>query len=324
MSDYLFHHGILGQKWGVQNGPPYPLDSGDHSAEKKRAGWRASLKKKEFSEKQSSRKVINEKSLSKSSNIDYSKIGKLAAASILAVGGGIILAKNADAIQEAIISGKRLLNSYFGGSAVPRVGKAIKDLDRKMISNINSKYRGTEEGSMNCLHCSIAYIMNSLLGENVTAAPMFGIDEVSGFKAPGRYINLLDRIFENVQDYDFIEIRGKRYDHVKTQVGRKAYAEIVLKEPYGPNSPIQHLNTLLADAFLKVKNGSTGIVMIPGHYLNYEKTSSGEVTLIDCQSNTVQKLSASGLSILHAVKIWDLSNASIKQDAEDILRKMLE
>lgn len=28
MSDYeLRHHGVQGQKWGVQNGPPYPLDS---------------------------------------------------------------------------------------------------------------------------------------------------------------------------------------------------------------------------------------------------------------------------------------------------------
>ena len=25
--DYLMHHGIKGQKWGVKNGPPYPLDS---------------------------------------------------------------------------------------------------------------------------------------------------------------------------------------------------------------------------------------------------------------------------------------------------------
>lgn len=24
-SDYLSHHGIIGQKWGKQNGPPYPL-----------------------------------------------------------------------------------------------------------------------------------------------------------------------------------------------------------------------------------------------------------------------------------------------------------
>lgn len=26
-SDELCHHGIKGQKWGVKNGPPYPLDA---------------------------------------------------------------------------------------------------------------------------------------------------------------------------------------------------------------------------------------------------------------------------------------------------------
>jgi len=28
---YLIHHGILGQKWGHMNGPPYPLDDKDYS-----------------------------------------------------------------------------------------------------------------------------------------------------------------------------------------------------------------------------------------------------------------------------------------------------
>lgn len=35
--DSLEHHGIDGQKWGVRNGPPYPLAAGDHSAAEKRA-----------------------------------------------------------------------------------------------------------------------------------------------------------------------------------------------------------------------------------------------------------------------------------------------
>lgn len=32
---YLEHHGILGQKWGDRNGPPYPLSGGDYSNNEK-------------------------------------------------------------------------------------------------------------------------------------------------------------------------------------------------------------------------------------------------------------------------------------------------
>lgn len=45
---YLVHHGIKGQKWGVKNGPPYPLDDKSRSpAEKKKI--RVVRKKDQFS-----------------------------------------------------------------------------------------------------------------------------------------------------------------------------------------------------------------------------------------------------------------------------------
>ena len=34
---YLAHHGILGQQWGVKNGPPYPLGGGDYTQTEQKA-----------------------------------------------------------------------------------------------------------------------------------------------------------------------------------------------------------------------------------------------------------------------------------------------
>lgn len=40
---FLAHHGILGQKWGKRQGPPYPLDEEDHSSTEKKEGYEKSL-----------------------------------------------------------------------------------------------------------------------------------------------------------------------------------------------------------------------------------------------------------------------------------------
>ena len=45
---WISHHGIMGQKWGVQNGPPYPLDS-DVSTGKRLKESKGLFKKKKKS-----------------------------------------------------------------------------------------------------------------------------------------------------------------------------------------------------------------------------------------------------------------------------------
>ena len=41
--EYLEHHGILNQRWGHRNGPPYPLSRSDHSAAEKSAAKKAGI-----------------------------------------------------------------------------------------------------------------------------------------------------------------------------------------------------------------------------------------------------------------------------------------
>lgn len=42
--EFLEHYGILKQRWGVKNGPPYPLGAGDHSKAEKAAAKAAGVK----------------------------------------------------------------------------------------------------------------------------------------------------------------------------------------------------------------------------------------------------------------------------------------
>lgn len=78
---YIAHHGILGQKWGRKNGPPYPLGASDHSASEKRAGktgWTEDAKKEMSNEEL--RKAINRKNLENQYHRLASQSGKIGAA----------------------------------------------------------------------------------------------------------------------------------------------------------------------------------------------------------------------------------------------------
>lgn len=58
MIDYIEHHGIKGQKWGKRNGPPYPLDAEDHSAEEKKKNPKIAEEIEENKEQKKAEKIF--------------------------------------------------------------------------------------------------------------------------------------------------------------------------------------------------------------------------------------------------------------------------
>lgn len=77
---YLEHHGILGQKWGKKEGPPYPLGSGDHSSAEKSAAQAAGVKVGSDSGKGSIANVKKKSTRSKSVKKEMTEEEKRAAA----------------------------------------------------------------------------------------------------------------------------------------------------------------------------------------------------------------------------------------------------
>lgn len=180
--EYLAHHGILGQKWGKKNGPPYPLDASDHSASEKRARWRKSLDKDgpaKYNKSGSSKKgERSEKNGLTDKQKRALKVAAVAVAAALATYGGYKLYKSGklDGLIEKgkgtvdkLLADKNIANQKVAGfSDFPKYTvKAAVQVDsstgfklgaKETVSEVVTKVNSS--GSMtNCRACSIANIL---------------------------------------------------------------------------------------------------------------------------------------------------------------------
>lgn len=177
----LYHHGIPNQKWGVRNGPPYPLNQSAKSAAEKKA----------------------EKSLDKGSEKSYNKNrrGKNAVNKALSQYGQ--LKAGSSSLYGSSEKGKEAVDAILlDRTKVPRVGKSPENIDRRMVSKINDFGNRNNDISRqrNCVSCAVAYILNSLFEMKTIAKPYHGVDEKSGMVAKaGRPLSILNAVFEGVK-----------------------------------------------------------------------------------------------------------------------------
>lgn len=162
---YLRHHGILGQRWGKMNGPPYPLESSDHSQSEKKAGWRRSLDKSSGGNQNSGRKPGLSDGQKKAI-----KVGAALAITALAAYGGYRLYKSG-ALNGLLAKGKNLVKQPH--SSVPpkpnHLNEAVEHGYKKVASEETfddmakkvNPYGKESGGSYNCWSCGIAGYLRS-------------------------------------------------------------------------------------------------------------------------------------------------------------------
>lgn len=162
-SNELYHHGILGQRWGKRNGPPYPLSGGAHSQREKKhgaKGWSVEAKK----EVKRTRKISSSNSTGDNKKFNLTdkqkkaiKIGVAATATAVVVIGGMYLYKTGKFNRQVSFWIKKL-------SSNEKISDVIKSANPNWS---NPSYKN------NCTYCSIASYLRSI-GFNVTAGSTDG------------------------------------------------------------------------------------------------------------------------------------------------------
>ena len=157
--NYLAHHGIQGQKWGVRNGPPYPLGAGDHSASEKKANWRQSLKDKGKTVIDNRKAAITKMVRNtKGAGVSETVIAYSAyAAMVLAIYGGALISA---AVQKKRHM-KQLENDYYADRHYKNLSDIPKETRKdtnSYLGEINPEY-GADGTVQNCTFCTAALAM---------------------------------------------------------------------------------------------------------------------------------------------------------------------
>lgn len=145
METYLVHHGILGQKWGKKNGPPYPLDYSKLSSEEREQAKAEATRRGDVKEASYNRRYYSDKELEaviarynlnaklNSITAEPSRLDKL-------VSTGQKMGQVADAVGKGVNLYNHIakITNAFTGSDLPVVGEKREKQNNNNNNSNNS------------------------------------------------------------------------------------------------------------------------------------------------------------------------------------------
>lgn len=303
---YLAHHGVMGQKWGERNGPPYPLTPGAHSRAEVRANWKQSLSSKhrramgstdtEFTEKapvdhmkvlsdEDRKKAIHKLKIRRAVGIPVAVLGRPVAGISMFVDANKALRDDSKALKlDAKYQAERDKNPIDS-----KTGMRLKQSDMSMeedIKRVNPLYKDiSQQSKSNCVLCSVTYDLRRR-GYDVTA-------QGAGFG----YEN------DEVTNWYKDKISYKEIDNVK-------------KNKVSPENIISALSSA----------GGRGIVNVfwpggGGHAMAYD-TEGGSLKIIDAQSGDIYTPDKIKKAFKHGTGAEYARTDNLKIDAKEMLKEV--
>jgi len=277
----LYHHGILGQKWGKRNGPPYPLSEGAHSSSEKKAGYKKSIgggRNEELYEKR------KKPSLNKQGNFsldDYDEEERAEMEELMDDEG---FREAFDVTDEYYNEWKNKKLNSQGRAADSKTGFKLKKKEttpQKDLKAVNPNYREDDLATNNnCVLCTATFEMRRR-GYDVTANTSEKM--LQGFKVynemfPGNKQETL-----KTKSSDFL-VKPPKPTDLELDMGKyKKYQEASKKAMYGENR--EHAKEVMSK-LQKMPDSRGGLALTwgsgGGHMVSYE-VKKGKVTVYDAQ-----------------------------------------